>query len=423
MSIRHRIAQLADQVKSAGLKGQSMTAELAKVASEHDLTTSEIERIAESANREVQLGLYKSSQDKRFKFDLARPSEVQGAARKTASTLVLDAAGEAEKFAELTDEMGGDPYAAPSRDSELDRMSLVQILSDEQISKLAEENQEREDREMIMELGKQHSEFEAVRLEGTVWEVKCAQEASRSHAEMAQAACDMIHGGVTLPSLYEAIVAATSGSTCTEEELKAADTITLMVIDELKKRGVENYKMGFRDHGDPDALKALTPEKLLKRCKQVCGYTSDPRNAGTIDMNDVKTAEVYTESTPHATSPKFNDKKQENLLEDAVSLLNSRPSNADHKVPQHYLDDADNYMDGKPRVINATNEFVIAVKNLVGEQGRIHQVHAAQEYVGLKLKEIEEALRKLTNVREAEADRKANVNHEPAHDAQPQGNG
>jgi hypothetical protein len=80
----------------------------------------------------------------------------------------------------------------------------------------------------------------------------------------------------------------------------------------------------------------------------------------------------------------------------------------DHKVPQMYLDDAQNTPNNAPRVINASSEFIVAVRNLVGEQGRLRQVHGAQEYLGLKLKQLEEAMRKLTSIRKIEEDRMAN---------------
>jgi hypothetical protein len=73
--------------------------------------------------------------------------------------------------------------------------------------------------------------------------------------------------------------------------------------------------------------------------------------------------------------------------------MENRPSQADHKLPQTYLDERNtgNTPGGTPRVVNGDSSFTIAVKDLVGARDRLLKTHNAQEYLGLKLKEIAEA--------------------------------
>lgn len=404
MSARYRLAQLAEKVKVAGFAGKSMTDELSKIAQAEDLTHDEISRVAEIANRDVQLGLYKTATDKRFKFELADPAPVKAAARKTASTLQSSSVGSFEKVASAIDEVGGDPFAAPFRSK--DNLSLLQhVPNEETFAKIAADRQEFEDRNQLFELDKARLGVEAMFREGEQWAAKIAGSAVDNEKTIVQSAMDMVHSGVTLPSIYEALAAAVSGSTVPEEEMENAALITRMIIEGLKARGVENYKMGFRDHGDPEAMAKMTTEQLVERCKQLSSY-SQPRQENTFSMRDVKTAAQYTEA--HVSRGETGRDANVDAGATAMELLQKRPSVMDHKVPQMYLDDAQNTPNNAPRVINASSEFIVAVRNLVGEQGRLRQVHGAQEYLGLKLKQLEEAMRKLTSIRKIEEDRMAN---------------
>ena len=405
MSARYRLAQLAEKVKVAGLAGKSMTEELMKIAKADDLTQDEISRIAEMANRDVQLGLYKTATDKRFKFDLADPAPVKAAARKIASVVQHAEVGSFEKVSSLIDETGGDPFAAPYRPDE--NLSLFKHEPNEVLfGKVAADRQEYEDRTQLFEMDKARLELQSMINEGEQWKAKIAGIAVGNEKTIVQGAMDMVHNGVTLPSIYEALAAAVSGSTVPEEEMEAADTITRMIIEGLKARGVENYKMGFRDHGDPEAMAKMTTDELVERCKQLSAY-GPARQENTFAMRDTKTAEVYQEAEvgkgPQATTRDASV----NPGITALDMLHQRPSVMDHKVPQMYIDDAQNTPNNMPRVIDASNEFVVAVKNLVGEQGRLRQVHGAQEYLGLKLKQLEEAIRKLTSIRQLEEERQA----------------
>lgn len=401
MSARYRLSQLAEKVKVAGFAGKSMTEELSKIAQAEDLTQDEISRIAEIANRDVQLGLYKTATDKRFKFELADPTPIKAAARKTASTVPSTTVGTFEKLASAIDDVGGDPFAAPFRSK--DNLSLLQHIPNEEIfGKMAADRQEFEDRNQLFELDKARLGVEAVFREGEQWAAKIAGSAVDNEKTIIQSAMDMVYSGVTLPSIYESLAAAVSGSTVPEEEMENAKLITRMIIDGLKARGVENYRMGFRDQGDPEAMAKMTTEQLIERCQQLSSY-AQPRQENTFSMRDVKTAAQYTEALvgdgPSGRGASVD--AGENALDD----LQKRPSVMDHKVPQMYLDDAENTPKGAPRVINASSEFIVAVRNLVGEQGRLRQVHGAQEYLGLKLKQLEEAMRKMTSIRKIEEER------------------
>ena len=400
MSTRQRLAQFTEKVKQAGLAGEEMTAELMKIAQANDLTAEEISRIAEMANREVQLGLYKTAADKRFKFKLADPGPVKEAARKHASQRPVTSAGVFDKVATALDDIGGDPFASPYREQE--NLSLFKHEPNpEAWEKMAAEKRSYEDRTMIFELDKSRLETEAVYREGEQWRMKIAEVAVSHEKQLIQAAMDMVYNNVTIPSIYEALVAAVSGSTVPEEETEAADTIMRMVLDGLKARGVENYRMGFRDHYDPEGMAKMTTDQLLARCKQLSAYSQE-RDENTFSMRDTKTAEVYSEA--HVGRGPASVESVDGGI-NALDLLHERPSIMQHQVPQMYVDDAQNTPGGKPRVINASNEFVVAVKNLVGEQFRLRQVHGAQEYLGLKLKQLEEAIRKLTNIRQLEDER------------------
>ena len=313
--------------------------------------------------------------------------------------------GSFEKVSSLIDETGGDPFAAPYRPDE--NLSLFKHEPNEVLfGKVAADRQEYEDRTQLFEMDKARLELQSMINEGEQWKAKIAGIAVGNEKTIVQGAMDMVHNGVTLPSIYEALAAAVSGSTVPEEEMEAADTITRMIIEGLKARGVENYKMGFRDHGDPEAMAKMTTDELVERCKQLSAY-GPARQENTFAMRDTKTAEVYQEAEvgkgPQATTRDASV----NPGITALDMLHQRPSVMDHKVPQMYIDDAQNTPNNMPRVIDASNEFVVAVKNLVGEQGRLRQVHGAQEYLGLKLKQLEEAIRKLTSIRQLEEERQA----------------
>lgn len=394
MSIRYRLQKIAETVKDAGVSGQSMQAALEKVAYEHDLTAEEIHRVAEMANRDTQLALHKTATDKRFAFKLADPKVAVANVRKVASQVQKVASAPTEDHVEAY--ANGDPFAAPLRGVE--NLSILRAeISDERAEKLAAERNDATDRELLMQLDKARLDYEALDQEATAAQVKVAAEAVEHHKQMVQSAADLVEQSVTLPSLYDAIYACDPAA---EDQEKNTDALIRMVIDDLKSRGVSHYKMGFRSHGDPEALEKLSADQLVQICKDLSAYTKE---YGTLSMCDTKTAEYMEQKVPSIAGYYHSAHLPDSHADGVLALHNDRSSVKDHAVPGVYVRDAENMTGNKLRVLNTDSSFALGVKNLIGDQRRMVQHHSAKEYIGLKLKQIEEAMRSLTKVREARA--------------------
>jgi len=407
-SIKMRVSQLADEVKAAGLAGRSMQEALEKVAVREDLGAEEIGRVAEIANREVQLALHKTAADKRFKFDVADAKVAVAKIRKHAGAVAVGAGpgygmnrgGDTfDKVASEIDAAGGDPFAAPYREPKA--FSLYDhAISEEQADKLAASNADVEDRTTLFELDKARLELEILDRQNNHEMAKVAATATEYEKQAVQSTIELIEAGLTLPDLYDAMVA-----TCTEESTKPeeaqakADQLFGLVISGLKARGVTVSKMGFRDYHDPAALEALDTDALLEWAKEQSGYT--PCNADTISLCDTKTAsaaeysEAYVGDGKDFTSAHLHDKPGS-----PEDILSSRDSLKDPKNHASRLSNAANKT-LPVRVVNGNNSLVIAVRGLVGDQRRMTRLHAAKEYMGLKLKEIADAMNQLAGVREA----------------------
>lgn len=370
-SHKARLAQFAEVVKKAGLAGQSMQKKLAEIISDNDLTGHEIDRIAEIANRDVQLALYKSASDKRFKFELINPEPLKAEAKKHAQASRTGAPSSAQKVASIIYEEGGDPFAVPYRSSE-----PLSLFEQPMNMKTAAEMELTEIHKTTLALGQKHAEYELVSREGKAEMLKIAGQADKTFSKSVQAAIDLISTGVTLPSLYTAVAAASGGSRATDEERKSADALMLLIVRGIKERGIPNHRLGFRHRGNIELLDRLSPEELIVLCKQSTGriYEHD------VPMPIVKMAD-YLKST-------------HDLVDDLDPHLALRDTD---RVAQPYLDDkyVGNTPGGKPLVINGENEFVIGVTDLIGDQSRVVRCHAANEYVGLKLKQIEHTLHEL----------------------------
>lgn len=403
MSIHYRIQKVADEVKAAGLAGEDMTQALLKAAQRNDLTANEIKLAGQKANREVQLELFKTAEDKRFTFKRAEVAEVVKQAQKTASVKpVVDHTEDDVKLAAI-DEAGGDPFRAPSR-YDVEKLSLM----GEKISaRHAFERDDTGDRELLQKMAVAREEVQSLLNAGKRKIAMSMNNAAGHHKQLIQSAIDLVIHGITLPSLYEAVIAGVSGSRAEmskDQEIRHADQVMSLVIQGLKDRGIPNHKMGFRDRGDINALDKLTTKDLLALCKCCSSYV-DPQD---LEMfNDVKEAQqkladVYSEYR-HEGKPSVGETPPGRPWQ-AEELLNKRPSAAG--PPQAYLDDivTSNTPGGAPRVYDTNNEFVVAVKDLVGEQFRLRKCYAAQEYLGLKLKQIEEAMTKLRGARQKNAE-------------------
>jgi len=373
MSNRHRLQQFADEVKAAGLRGESMQSKLAAIVQREDLTPHQIRRIAEMANRDVHVALTKDAHakkaDARIKFELADPEKLVGGARKTAE---LSGSGERSKVAEAIEDAGGDPFAAPVRHANV-KLSLFDAPLD---PKLAFAQREAESRKILLGLDRSRHEIDALRKEATSATIETTGAASSAHDQAVQSAIELVQSGVTLPSLYLAVMAAVEG-----DEAGARNLMSLVVTG-LKARGVPNHKMGFRYPGELGAIDALSTEDLLALCDRSLGYTRGEMT---------KRAARYMESVPEHGTTTLTGKHP---YEDAAAWLVNRPSVRDHKLPQSYLDEKNtgNLPNGKPRVINADSEFVIGVRNLVGARDRLRKLRNADEFMGRKLEEISRAM-------------------------------
>lgn len=397
--LKLRIEQMTDKLATAGLAGADMTTELRKLASAEDLSANEIRRIAEAANRRVQLGLYKVATDKRFKFKLADGQAVASEAAKTAANEPeTTKSSEFHTRLDAIDTAGGDPFASPVR-SDLSQLSLFNKDVDVKVASAAVDQF---DAELAHKLNKASLTLEAILKEAQIEESGIKRAASEAHDRLVQSAVNLISHGVTLPSLYDAMIAGASGANSDvslEDAVKHADSLMNLVLGGLKTRGIENHKMGFRHNGDPDALSKLSAAQLIALCKRQSSY----QHAQDLSMRDVKTAELVKTADSYLERYSGDGTTEEGTPmrpQDALELLKRRSTqNGQFAVPQAYLDDADPYINGKLRVFNTNDEFIISVRDLVGAQDRMRRCHGAQEYLGLKLKKLEEASRAVSEAR------------------------
>jgi hypothetical protein len=392
MSHRARLQPFAETVKAAGLAGKSMQDALRKVAHANDLTPHQIHRVAEIANREVQLALQKTASDKRFKFELADPFAITGDLAKTASAPeVRDGLeGELAKVAAL----GGDPFAAPDL-STGENLSLYQqpiepdIELQQRASKLAA---------TIAQLRGAEAETAALLDQAKTAKMEIYRDAVGSHKQAVDDAVELVMGGITLPSLYQALTAAVSGSAATEADRAAVDNLALLIIQGVKDRGIPNHRMGFRYQVDIGQIDALSADDLVALCKRAVGCDS---GCGDLTMQTQKSAARYLESIAELHA--LGDKQP---YEEANKWLSSRGAITQYPLQQGYLDEKQtaNQTGADMRMINGDSEFIIAVKDLVGAQDRMRKNHNAAEYLGLKLKQIQEAIGGLKNVHEKTAE-------------------
>ncbi len=385
MSHRARLQPFADTVKAAGLEGKSMTDALRNVAHEHDLTQHQIHRVAEIANRDVQLTLQKSASDKRFKFDLADPFKITEALAKTASAPEQHEGlrGELAKVAAL----GGDPFAAPDLGTS-DGLSLYQQPL-EPIIELGQRNQK-----IAATLAKlTAAEFETSQLLEAAKEAKLEiyRDAVGSHKRAVDDAAELVMGGITLPSLYQAMAAAVSGSAASDAERETVDSLALMIIQELKDRGIPNHRMGFRYKVNLAEIDNLSADDLVALCKRSMGC-----ECGSLTMETQKSAARYIEGIAELHALDAN----QHPYQEAGKWLGARGAITQYPLQAGYLDEklTQNQTGSNMRMINGDSEFVIAVRDLVGAQDRMYKNHNSQAYLGMKLKQIQEAIGGLRGV-------------------------
>lgn len=400
MSLKKRLQKLAAKVQAAGVNGESMQDKLASIIQAEDLSPHEVRRIAEMANRGVQLELSKVAEDKRFKFELCDAGKAVKFARKVAEASTRNSEPYA-KLASAIEEAGGDPFAPIGRaDGGVESLSLINRTPD---AKIAFADNERRTREMLFELDRTRLELEAMQKEAQAAKVESYGKASDANDRAVQSAVDLlIGGGIKLPDLYMAIRAACGGSRADKNAGKVMDNLTLLIINGVKSRGVKNHQLGFRFKGDIDALDALSDRDLLALAKRTAGDIGTGPESTDISILTEKRAHRYVETVNHIR--KATDTKG-HPFEDAAALLHIRQSVSDHPQPDGYLDDAvvGNTPGGKVRVVDGDHEFIIGIQDLVGEQARLTRLHNADEYIGLKLKQIENSMRTLQDAQKMAA--------------------
>lgn len=393
MSQRHRLHKLAEALIDTGVSGGDMQSKLAELVQQHDLSGPEISRIVEKANRDVQLALYKTAEDKRFAFKLAQAGPAIKMAQDLAQQSFRGSVGEQDKIAAAIDEAGGDPFAAPTEAldyaiaPEERRFSLYDVPVD---AKLAFDNEMHSIREHLLQLDSKRAELEALVKEARAADVEAYGKASQALDMTVQSALDLIGSGIKLPSLAGALYAAVSGSRSGKDACKHTDQLLTLIVQGLKNRGIPNHRLGFHWDADIDAIEDLSVEDIVALAKRSanihCAYEGD------ITIQTQKRAQRYLESVPEASGP-----TGQHPFLDASDYLQSRPSVQHFGVPETYLDskNVDNLHAGAPKVVDGDSEFVIGIQDLMGAHDRKQRVHAAQEYLGLKIKQIEGAMRKL----------------------------
>jgi hypothetical protein len=392
MSIRQRIADHAAVVKAAGLRGESMQKKLAEIVSQEDLPPPAIHRIAEQANREVLGEVMKTARaqksDPRLKFELCDPAALVKEARKSAAASLFATSNHIEKLAAI-DEAGGDPFAAPvqhEKDIGQIPLSLFHVPLDE---KLAFALKEADVRSMLYQLDQHRLELEAMEKAACQASISIAGESQGAYDRAVQSAIDMVMTGVTLPSLYQAIMASTSGSKAPEEVEMEHRALLKMVVEGLKERGVPNHRLGFRYPARLGEIDKLGTDDIISMCEAAVAYSRGQNPAENLDkqLKLTKIAQKYLEVEPNYAAMKETGKHP---YEDAAAWLQNRPSFKDHPLPQTYLDERNtgNLPRGGPRIVDGSSEFVTAIHDLVGARDRMLRQHAAKEFIGLKLQEI-----------------------------------
>jgi hypothetical protein len=378
-----------------------MQAKLAQIVESNDLTQHEIQRIAEMANRDVQLSLYKTSSDKRFKFELANPGPLKSSAKKKKANFSR-AATETEKVASA---VLAENFDVPYRESSLS--IYEQPLDESYVAEL----KVAELQGLQHELNKTRQEFTVLLKQGEAEIIKIASKAEASYSNLIQTGLDHMMNGITFTSLYQAIYASVGGGGATLADRVKADELALLLLAGLKKRGYPNHKLGFRHRGNIKALDALKPVEILALSKLALGIeTPSDLSMGATKQADY--AEKLTVGSADSNIP-F-------LAQEAETWMKFRPSEIEHSCPQAYVDDSinNNLPNGKPVVFNTDNTFIVSIKDLMGDQSRMVRLHGAQEYIGLKLKQIEDALVNLKTAEKTAAEKTAR-SAKPKQSAQP----
>lgn len=131
------VMEFAKQAADDFLRSGDLNGAVAKIAAEHELSPTQIQRVVEAVNHEVNGRLYKQAKDRRFVFDMADQKKVlellktQSATPKTAATLTdfftLAPRHASEKIASATHDL---PPAFRSGGAELSKRAVLLDLQE-----------------------------------------------------------------------------------------------------------------------------------------------------------------------------------------------------------------------------------------------------------------------------------------------------
>lgn len=384
MSQRQRLQPLIDEVVRVGLSGGSMQSKLAEIVDREDLNPEQIKRIAEASNRQVSVSLIKDAHarhaDPRIKFELCDPDALISRTKEAALRSAFRPASDLEKVAAVTTS-SGDPFRAPDLARRDSRSVDTRLSEGEELAKAAQRLQADQ-----RQLEHVRADTELVLKQAGMDTMAAVTEANHAADQAINAAVALVQTGVTLPSLYTAVCAAVNGPMAGMDDREAARKIMKLVIEGLRERQVPVMRMGFARTVGYNEMEKLTSDDLVDLCELSL------RQMDTAKEPKLAKLAAYFQHD-HTGSKDLSGKHP---YQDAEDWLARRPSAQHRPLDPEW---ASNTPGGEVRVINGDNEFIIAVKDLISARERKLKLHDAQEYIGLRLKQIDEGIRALREKR------------------------
>lgn len=372
-----RLQKIADQLVEIGRTGKPMQAKLAELVDSEDLTDHEIQRVSEMANRGLQLEIAKVAEDQRFKFDLSDHRPLLRKEAKAAAATPLQ-------------ELMGVSYEPPRPPSQFAKLSFVQAQIDDELyydTKIAEA------RDLLQRLEQKRQESEALKIAGGETEVQAYDSLSIAQDKAVECAVELVMGGITFPSLYEAMYMTVSGSGATDDDRKNINTIALAILKGLQARGIPNFRLGFRRTVSVPDIEALSPEAILLLTKRVLGL---PATDGFCDES-IKISARYLEQYVLEGDPPVPSQLPQEANDYLVNRESQRMGRDQMHLDEKYTRNiGDN--GGPAVVVNGDNEFVLAVKDMAASRDRLRRTWAAMDSIGTHLHKIVQAQQKTQGV-------------------------
>jgi hypothetical protein len=261
----------------------------------------------------------------------------------------------------------------------------------------------------IRALTRARGDCELVAKEAAVDEFGADADARQAQGKIIASAINLVMSGVTLPSLYTAVCAAVNGPMAGDEDRHVARLIMKLVIEGLRERKFPVHKMGFKNTVGANAMEELTNEDLMRMCETVLHQMDtykEPKLAAFGTHQDPLHPSKVAAYFQHDHKGRAPSGKQP--FEDAATWLTERPSAQDPNLPMD-PDWASNTPGGKIRVLDGNSEFIVGVKDLISARERKLKLHDSQEYIGLRMKQIDEGIRALVEKRASVEQRKAAI--------------